>query len=206
MDQVNCLRGFPGEKMKKRLTIALTALFFLYWQTAQAKAQDDASVRRELEAQYAKLIAANEKKDLKAIQALRTADFHTVGPDGRVNDSRTMLEYSRRFLESNKPPLIIKMTIRGLIVSEHKLIAVAVIFQEVTRYQDLAGQRRKVETSVMQRETWAKTPDGWKLKLVDDVHDQRKYVDGKRVDPTKPYNPYDPPYPPGNSGQAQPPR
>jgi hypothetical protein len=193
--------------MKKSLIIALTALLCLYWQMKQAKAQDDAAVRLELEKQYAKLIEANEKKDLKAIQALRTADFHTIGPDGRVNDSPTMLEYSRRFLEMNKPPLIIKMTIKQLTVSEHQLIAVATIFQEVTRYQELAGQRRKVETSVVQRETWAKTPDGWKLKLVDDVHDQRKYVDGKRVDPTKPSNPDDPPYQPKDSDHSQtPPR
>jgi hypothetical protein len=60
----------------------------------------------------------------------------------------------------------------------------------------LEGKRRRVDTSVVQRETWSKTADGWKLKCVDSVRDQRSFVDGKRVDPTKPYNPSDPPYNP----------
>ncbi len=169
------------------------------WQASATKAQDDSSVRRELEAQYAKLIEAHYRKDLKAILALKTSDFHTIGPDGRVNDSRMMEEYSRQFLEANKPPFTIKMSIQELRVSENRLIAVAVILQEVTRFRELAGKRRKVETSVVQRETWAKTPGGWKLKVVDDVHDQRRWVDGKRVDPTKPYDPDAPPYQPKES-------
>jgi hypothetical protein len=76
------------------------------------------------------------------------------------------------------------------------LIAVAEVFQEVSRYRELAGKRRKVDTSVVQRETWLKTADGWKLKCVDSVRDQKRYVDGKRVDPTKPYDPDAPPFEP----------
>jgi hypothetical protein len=76
-----------------------------------------------------------------------------------------------------------------LTVSENKLIAVAEVFQEASRTRELAGKVRKVETSVIQRETWVKTLEGWKLQSVDNVRDQRRFVDGKRVDPTKPYDP-----------------
>lgn len=192
--------------MKKSLTIVLVTLLLACWQAGVVKAQDDAIVRKELEGQYARLIEAHYRKDLKAILALKTADFHTIGPDGRVNDSRMMEQYSRQFLEANKPPFTIKMTIQQLTVSENRLIAVAVVLQEVTRYREMEGKRRKVETSVVQRETWAKTPEGWKLKVVDDVHDQRRWVDGKRVDPTKPYNPNDPPYQPKEAAPEKRPR
>lgn len=165
-----------------------------------AHAQDDAEIRKELEAQYEKLAEAHDKKDLKAIVALKTQDFHAIFPDGRVGDSKLMEQYSKDFLERNQPPFGSKFTIQKLTVSYNKLIAVAEIFQEASRYQELAGKRRKVETSVIQREIWAKTPDGWRLKSVDNVHDQTKAVDGKRVDPTKPYNPDDPPYNPGEGG------
>jgi hypothetical protein len=67
-------------------------------------------------------------------------------------------------------------------VSQNKLIAVAEVLQELARYRDLEGKRRKVETSVVQREIWAKTPEGWKLKSVDNVRDQKTFVDGKRID------------------------
>lgn len=167
-------------------------------------AQDDAAVRAELDAQYRKLAEAHDRKDLKAIVALKTADFHTIGPDGRVADARMMEEYSRQFLENNEPPFDIRVKIQSLAVSGNKLIAVAEVLQEATRYRDLAGKRRKVDTSVLQRETWAKGADGWKLKCVDNVRDQKRFVDGKRVDPTKPYDPNAPPYDPGEPGTVKP--
>jgi len=55
---------------------------------------------------------------------------------------------------------------------------------------------REVKTSVVQTETWIYVNDQWKLKLVDNVHDQKRFVDGKRVDPSKPYDPSAPPYEP----------
>jgi hypothetical protein len=161
-------------------------------------------VRKELELQYERLAEAHDKGDLKAIVGLKTDDFHAVFPDGRVGDARVMEQYSKQFLESNQPPYNIRVTIQKLTVSENELIAVAEVLQEVTRYRDLAGKRRQVDTSVVQRETWAKTADGWKLKCVDDVQDQKRFVDGKRVDPTKPYDPDDPPYDPDDTQEKKP--
>ncbi len=166
-------------------------------------AQDDADVRRALDAQYRKLAAAHEKKDLQAILALKTSDFHAVFPDGRVGDSKLMAQYSRDFLARNKPPFNFRFTIRALNVSYNKLIAIADVFQEGSRYQELAGKRRKVDTSVLQREIWAKTAGGWKIKSVDDVHDQKKSVDGKRVDPAKPFDPDAPPFVPDDRGETK---
>ena len=169
-----------------------------------APAQDDAEVRKELEAQYQRLEEAHDKRDLKAIVGLKTADFHGIFPDGRVGDSKLMEQYSKQFLESNEPPFNIRVTIQKLAVSENKLIAVAEVFQEATRYRELDGRRRRVDTSVIQRETWAKTTEGWKLKSVDNVRDQKRFVDGKRVDPSKPYDPTAPPYDPDDGGTRKP--
>jgi len=195
---------FPEEmKVKKQISAAFF-LIALICQALVARAQDDADVRRELEGQYKKLAEAHDRKDLKAIIALKTSDFHAVFPDGRVGDSKLMEQYSKEFLERNKPPFNLRFTIQKLTVSYNKLIAVAEIFQEAARYQNLAGKRRKVETSVIQREIWAKTTEGWKLKSVDNIHDQKKFVDGKRVDPAKPYNPDDPPYNPDGPSAKRP--
>ncbi len=163
-------------------------------------AQDDVDVRKELDAQYKKLAEAHDRKDLKAIAALKTSDFHAIFVDGRVGDVKTMEQYTKQFLETNQPPFNIRFTIQKLTVSENKLIAVAEVFQGAARYRDFEGKRRKVETSVIQRETWTRTSEGWKLKLVDNVRNQKRFVDGKRVDPTKPYNPDDAPYNPDDAG------
>jgi hypothetical protein len=149
-------------------------------------------------------VEAHDRRDLKAIVGLKTADFHAIFPDGRVGDAKVMEQYSKQFLESNEPPYDIRHTIQTLAVSENKLIAVAEVLQEATRYRELDGQRRKVDTSVIQRETWAKTSEGWKLKSVDSVRDQMRFVDGKRVDPSKPYDPNAPPFEPEDAGKKKP--
>jgi hypothetical protein len=69
------------------------------------------------------------------------------------------------------------------------LIAIAEVLQEATRYREIDGQRRRVDTSVKQRETWSRTPEGWKLKYVDNVRDAKTFIDGKpfeRADSTAP--------------------
>jgi ketosteroid isomerase-like protein len=189
--------------MKNKISVVLFVVA-LMWLVVPVHAQDDTDVRKELEAQYKKLTEAHDRKDLKAILALKTSDFHAFFTDGRVGDSKLMEQYSRDFLERNQPPFNFRFTIQKLMVSYNKLIAVAEVFQEGARYQDLEGKRRKVETSVMQREIWAKTSEGWKLKSVDNVREQKKFVDGKRVDPAKPYSSADPPYSPVDSGTGNP--
>lgn len=190
--------------MKKLARITLSILVSCCFVLTAARAQDDSDVRREIEMQYEKLADAHERQDLNAIVGLKTADFHAIFPDGRVGDSKVMEQYSKQFLESNQPPYNTKFTIQKLTVSENKLIAVTEVLQEASRYRELAGKRRKVDTSVVQRETWSKTPEGWKLKSVDSVRDQKRFVDGKRVDPTKPYDPDAPPYDPDETDKKKP--
>src|SRR5882724_133607 len=186
--------------MKKRLSMSLFALILTVVGGGASFAQDDTEVRKELEAQYKKLAEAHDRKDLKTIASLKTPDFHAIFPDGRVGDVKQMEQYTRQFIESNQPPFNIRNAIQKLTVSENKLIAVAEVFQEASRTRELAGKVRKVDTSVVQRETWVKTLEGWKLKSVDNIRDQKRFVDGKRVDPTKPYDPNAPPYNPDDTG------
>jgi len=173
--------------MKKFPLIALLALMILTVEPVAA--QDDPAVRKELEGQYQKLNEAHDRRDLKAILALKTADFHAIFPDGRIGDSKIMEEYSRNFIEKNLPPYNIRITIQKLDVSANKLIAIAEVLQEATRYREIDGQRRRVDTSVKQRETWSRTSEGWKLKYVDNVRDAKTFIDGKpfeRADATVP--------------------
>ncbi len=172
------------------------AIVLLLALSTVAAAPPKRTVREEIEAQYAKLAAANARKDIAAIMALKSDTFYTIGPRGELNDRISMEAYSRRFLEPLLPPIEIRQTILDLKVSEHELVAIVTIHQEVSRFRELMGKRRKIETSVVQRETWVKQGGEWKLQFVDDEHDQRTVVDGKRMDPAKPYDPDAPPYVP----------
>jgi hypothetical protein len=59
-----------------------------------------------------------------------------------------------------------------------------------------AGRLRRVETEAIQTETWLNTAEGWKLHHIGDVKPGVWRVDGKRIDPTKPYDPDAPAYEP----------
>ena len=173
------------------------AAVLLLASAAAGRAQDtETTVRAELDARYTELARAHDRRDLAAIVAMKTSDFHAIFPDGNVGDARVMEEYSRNFLATNQPPYDIRIKILRLSVSPNRLIAVAEVLQEASRFRELAGKRRKVETSVVQRETWSKIGGEWKLKSVDSVRDQKRFVDGKRVDPTRPYDPDAPPFSP----------
>src|SRR6185503_11789053 len=56
-------------------------------------------VRKAIEAWYDLNISAFNKKDVAAVMALRTDDFHTTTPDGKVNTRADMEAYTSRLLD-----------------------------------------------------------------------------------------------------------
>lgn len=68
------------------------------------------SVKTILNDRYAALAKAMDERDLNKILSFKTADFHSIGPDGRVLDNIAMKEYSRQFITNNIPPYHIKKT------------------------------------------------------------------------------------------------
>ena len=144
-------------------------------------------IRRALEIQYARLDAAVENRDFEAFQALRTADFHTLDEHGNPHTPQQMADRARRMLERIQPPIRTHNDI--LVIDARGSEAKATVRQYFSKMLPLAGELRKVETWVTQDETWTLTPDGWKLRFVDNVRDGETYVDGKRIDPSVPYDP-----------------
>ena len=195
---VSSLAKFMLQKRSK-MKLKFTLVFLITLHSWCSYAQDSSaidSVKKILVERYKALGEAMDERDLQKILSFKTDDFHAIGPDGKVLDNIAMKEYTRQFITNNIPPYNSKFTILKLRLSENKIVAVADVLQESTRKRELADKVREVKTSVVQTETWIFIDGEWKLKLVDNVHDQKRFVDGKRVDPTKPYNPDGPPYDP----------
>jgi len=195
---VSSLAKFMLQKRSK-MKLKFTLVFLITLHSWCSYAQDSSaidSVKKILVERYKALGEAMDERDLQKILSFKTDDFHAIGPDGKVLDNIAMKEYTRQFITNNIPPYNSKFTILKLRLSENKIVAVADVLQESTRKRELADKVREVKTSVVQTETWIFIDGEWKLKLVDNVHDQKRFVDGRRVDPTKPYNPDDPPYDP----------
>ena len=61
--------------------------------------------------------------------------------------------------------------------------ATVTVRQAYSRVQRMEGKLRKVETSVTQDETWVRTAQGWKRRLVENPREMEWFVDGQRVEP-----------------------
>lgn len=151
-------------------------------------------VWKAIDAQYARLAEAMRKKDVDALVALYTPDFHAVTPTGEVWTRERALAYQRNGLAQVKETTHISNTILRLAVCGDK--ARATVLQAWYRTQMMAGKLRRVETNAVQDEHWVRTPDGWKRGNIDEVKNGVAFVDGKRVNTNNPYDPEAPEYDP----------
>jgi len=151
-------------------------------------------VRTALEAQYAKLAEAVRNKDFEAFQSVRTVDFSVIDENGRRQSADAMAQRARALLERIQSPIESSFTIGTIELEGDR--AVATVRQYFSRMQEMAGALRKVENHVTQDETWILTSEGWKLHFVENVRDPEKFVDGKRVDPSRPFDPNAPAWQP----------
>jgi ketosteroid isomerase-like protein len=141
-------------------------------------ATDTALVRRQLEKRYDENRRAFFAKDLDAIMALRTEDFHALTPDGLTHDRAEMRLMTQALLNGIDKWVSTTFDIDSLTLEGH--LARAIVRQHADRIALRGdGQLHHVETWVTQRETWRKTPDGWKLYRVEGLRDQRRLIDGK---------------------------
>ena len=141
-------------------------------------------VRTAIEAWYERNMKAFEAKDVAAIMALRTDDFHTITPDGKVNMRADMEARTESFL-ARIDHFISQDNQIGTIEVEGNL-ASADITQKTIRMQRFAdGTLHKVESGAIQRETWKKTAEGWKLYQVNNIRDGAVLVDDKPYKPNQ---------------------
>jgi ketosteroid isomerase-like protein len=139
---------------------------------------DTSAVRRELEHWYDENTRAFRAEDVDAIMALRTEDFQAVTPDGKVQDRAAMEHYTIGLLNGIDRWISLSFDIDSLEVTGD--LARATVRQHLVRMALRPdGLVHHVETWVTQRETWRRTPGGWKLYRVDSVRDQRRLVDGQ---------------------------
>jgi ketosteroid isomerase-like protein len=156
--------------------------------------RDSSHVWREIDAQYERLADAMRRKDVDALFALYTPDYRVVMGNGEIRSRERSLEYQRAGLARVRETHHISNTIIRLTACGDR--ATATVLQQWYRTQDMAGAARRVETNAVQDEHWVRTADGWKRGDIGEISRGASFVDGKRVDITKPYDPDAPPYDP----------
>lgn len=153
-----------------------------------------ATVREQLAEQYGRIETANKNKDVAALLALRDPNCSANGPGGAHSNCAEMDNYTKQLVA--EIGVVASLTNAILALRIEGDTAIATVAQHFVRTQRKLGKWRNIDTSAMQDETWLRTSEGWKLRYVSNVRARRWYVDGKRIDPHKPYDPDAPPYNP----------
>jgi hypothetical protein len=139
-----------------------------------------AVVRRELAARYAENEAGFFARDPDRVMRLRHPDFHTITPDGNVSNREQMYQRTRAFIDRIVRFDSLTERIGALTLAGDT--AHAIVHQRTVRQQRLQdGTVHEVRTSVVQRESWIRTAQGWLFWRVDQIQPGEKLVDGKPV-------------------------
>ena len=134
-------------------------------------------LRQQIEAAYALNRQALLARDAEAAPALRTADFHVVTPDGARHDAEEMAGFSRNLLTNVERWDALSFEIVGL-AQEGDDVHADVRQHSSRRMRRPEGVVQQVENWVTQRETWVRTAQGWRIRRVDTIRDQRVLIDG----------------------------
>lgn len=144
-----------------------------------APAEDPVAVAtRELNARYRENEAGFFARDPDRVMRLRHPDYHAINPDGNVSTRAQMYQRTRDFIARVERFDELSETILSLTRAGDT--AHAIVDQRTARQQRRPdGVLHEVRTSVVQRESWIRTPEGWLMWRVDQIQPGQTLVDGR---------------------------
>ena len=117
-------------------------------------------------------------RDPDRVMRLRHPAFHTITPDGTVSNREQMYERTRMFIARVERFDSLSEMISGLVLAGDT--AHAIVDQRTVRQQRFPDRSlHEVRTSVVQRESWIRTAQGWLLWRVDQIQPGETLVDGQ---------------------------
>jgi len=165
--------------MKARALAAFALLAISVWLAPNAQA-DDAATRKEFEDKYTAMAQAFEKQDMNAVTAVLHPDFKYEDLLGKQTGKDEWLNSLKNRLDGVQE-LKVAATVNDLKVEGDTAKPIVAVKITGTISQD--GKMVPLEAIETFRDTWAKTPEGWKRKLVRLVL-QSTRVDKRLVRPT----------------------
>jgi ketosteroid isomerase-like protein len=143
---------------------------------ASSDAGNVESVRRELETLYQSLAEASARRDIEAVVSMWSEDFALIDDDSTPIPASEVRVGWQEMFDTSLDPLHFRYTIQALELRDGE--AVATIHREFSWMNAIDGELRRVDTTAVQKETWVKTGQGWKLRRISEVRPGRRLVDG----------------------------
>jgi ketosteroid isomerase-like protein len=162
-------------------TLAIIVLAGVTFAPARA---DDAQVRNELVAFYAKYSAAHQKKDVKALMSLYADDFTGVDGAGKTKDRQQKEAFWRANFASTRTTKPLTVRIEKLTVQGNK--AVAHVRATASWVSTEADGEHSGSIDGFWDDTFVRTRGGWTIQRGVQQPGTKLYRDGKPVAPQPP--------------------
>ena len=163
--------------MRGPLSISLASMLVLGSASVLVRADAEEKIRKELKANYARIVKGFQKGDPEVWLGFLVSDFKLKLFNGSVQDRQWVVGYVRNNAKTFKV-LKLSMVIKELKVEGND--ATAVVEQKSSRtFSDEQGKAHRLDVGALQRETWTRTPIGWRLKSVEEWKVLYLLKDGK---------------------------
>jgi hypothetical protein len=161
-----------------RYRLALMGVVWLACRGIAASAQSASAARQELAADYTRIARSFEKKDTRAIIALAAPDF-TMKMGRRMLNARQAERELKREIALIDSIQRVVLTIQNFTFQGKRAIAtISVLF--VGTLSDDRGRQHSLTMAGVTRDTWVKTPHGWRIQRVDTLK-SKSTMDGKPI-------------------------
>jgi hypothetical protein len=163
--------------MRRPLCISVMAMLVIGSASLLVRADAEEKIRKELKANYAKIVKGFKKNDPAVWEGFLVPDFKLKLFNGSVQDRQWVVGYVRNNANTFKV-LKLSMVIKELKIEGDDVTAV--VEQKSSRtFNDAQGKSHRLDVGALQRETWTNTPSGWKLKSVEEWKVLYLLKDGK---------------------------
>ena len=153
------------------LTVAATLVAF---------AGDD-SVRKELEAIYAKIDRSFRDKDFTYLKSLKTPDYTEKTKEGHIRNRRESDAKGDLAFQSLSQVKTYSTTINRLEQGKSgNEVTVETSETGAFSFQEPDGKEREIEVQSKQRDIWVRTDAGWRVKYHEELESSTK-IDGQPV-------------------------
>jgi hypothetical protein len=171
MGGARAIRGILG-------TIGLIGILM-----ASAVSSADADLKREFQTLYERQAELLKKRDVRGFMEFNAPEYSVHLRNGTTLTREQLETGMSDFFTSGKLVRQIRFGYKLKEVAARGDTAVVLVEQKDKRVQIRRdGKPHEVEANVIHRETWVRTPEGWRRVLTEEVRQTRFTVDGKNVD------------------------
>lgn len=139
------------------------------------------SIQDQIREVYRDYNEAVRRMDSAKYMSFFAPDFQMISPDGKVHLAAEMKEYQRVNAATTKKVNAYTNDIEAITPLSDTDVAV-IVLQKYDRNQapmDKPDEPHNIRTSVVQRETWHKGPQGWRLRKTEEILTGPVFFDGK---------------------------